>query len=224
MELIFSGKHEADLFTREVHESLQGVLWKNCSWPEQPGFVSASVDGRFWWDTMWTRDAGVFLREMAHWGCLEQGMETLRCLFKLVLPNQDGFKMFPEHFKPGEFASGSELDGTAAILIGSVLLWERLPQASPARNEIWQFLSSPGSPIRGLLHALGKSELVSGSGEFGGGCGIPGEFFNVVQNNLVRLAMLAVGRFAVQMGDSSLAGECRQGAEKILAGMLPEVR
>ena len=133
MQLVFSGVPEAEWFTRQVRESLAGVLAKNCNWPAHPGFVSASVDGRFWWDTMWTRDAGVFLREMAHWGYFDQGLATLRCLFRLVQPNQAGYHMFPEHFKPGEPAAGSELDGTAAILIGGVLLWERLPEGHPAR-------------------------------------------------------------------------------------------
>lgn len=223
MELDFSGCNEAELFTRELHASLAGVLAKNCSWDNFPGFVSASVDGRFWWDTMWTRDAGVFLREMAHWGWLKQGLATLRCLFRQVKPNPAGYKMFPEYFKPGEAACGSELDGTAAILIGGVLLWERLPAGSVARDEIWQSLTSGGSPLHGLLHALGDGSLVSGSGEFGGGCGIQGEFFNVVQNNLVRLALLAVGRAADREGHLEIAAGCRQGAERILAGMLAQL-
>ena len=223
MELIFSGKEEADLFSREVRESLAGILAKNCRWPEHPGFVSASVDGRFWWDTMWTRDAGVFLREMAFWGHLQQGVETLRCLFRLVQPNRDGYKMFPEHFRTSEPASGSELDGTAAILIGGVLLWERLAQGDPARDEIWQSLCGSDSPVIGLLHTLGEEPLVSGSGEFGGGCGIQGEFFNIVQNNLVRLALLAVGRAAAQV-NPTLALECNLGAGRILQGMLEKLR
>ena len=224
MELIFSGTHEADLFTQEVAESLAGVLAKNCDWPAHPGFVSASVDGRFWWDTMWTRDAGVFLREMAYWGYLEQGLQTFRCLFQHVRPNQDGFNMFPEHFNPGKPASGSELDGTAAILIGGVLLWERLPVHDPARLEIWQVVSGPNSPTRGLLKALGEKPLVAGSGEFGGGCGIQGDFYNVVQNNLIRLALLAVGAAAKRLGDEALAVECMQSAERILIGMLANLR
>ena len=223
MELVFSGTNEAELFTRELSESLAGVLAKNCSWPEHPGFASASVDGRFWWDTMWTRDAGVFLREMAHWGLLEQGVDTLCCLFRQVQPNQAGYKMFPEYFKPGEFASGSELDGTAAILIGGVLLWERLHEGDPAQDEIWQSLTGAESPMRGLLRTLGDESLVSGSGEFGGGCGIQGEFFNVVQNNLVRLALLAVGRAADRNGLPVMAAECRLGAERILDGMLAKL-
>ena len=224
MELIFSGCPEAGLFTREVRESLAGVLAKNCDWPAEPGFVSASVDGRFWWDTMWTRDAGVFLREMAYWDCLDHGVETARCLFRHAQPNEQGYRMFPMFFHAGEPAAGSELDGTAAILIGAVLLCERLPRAHPAQQEIWSCLSEPMSPARGLLAALADAPLVAGSGEFGGGCGIEGEFFNVVQNNLVRLALLAVARLATVQGDAALAAHCSAAAQSVLDGMLSHLR
>jgi hypothetical protein len=224
MEMLFSGTPEAEAFTHMIAESLAGVLAKNCHWPDQPGFVSASVDGRFWWDTMWTRDAGVFLREMAHWGHLEQALATLRSLFAHVQPNADGYRLFPEHFKPGQPAAGAELDGSAAILIGAARLWERLPAGSPERQEIWQQLSGPGSPTRGLLAALQNDALLAGSGEFGGGCGIPGVFYNVVQNNLARLALLAVARLAEAQRVDSLAEACRQGAERLLLGMLAELR
>lgn len=223
MQFDFSGCPEAQMFTREVHDSLDGVLAKNFQRSGTPGFVTASVDGRFWHDTMWTRDAGVFLREMAHWGYLEEGLLTARCLFNQVLPNNQGFEMFPMYFRAGEKASGSELDGTAAILIGSALLCERLSPADPARSEIWGYLNSPTSAVAGLLAAVSQSTLVAGSGEFGGGCGIEGDFFNVVQNNLVRLAFLAVARLAAAQGAPDLARQCREAAGRILAGMLADL-
>ena len=71
---------------------------------------------------MWTRDAGVFLRELAQWGYLEQGVLLAEALMNLVRPNSEGFCTFPEYFKLGQPGSGSELDGTGAIVIGLVLV------------------------------------------------------------------------------------------------------
>jgi hypothetical protein len=231
MQITFSGCPEAEMFTHEVTESLAGVLSKNCQAymdPQkgivEPGFVTASVDGRFWYDTMWTRDAGVFLREMAHWGCIEQGIQTARCLFRLMLPNAQGYRMFPMYFNPGQPASGTELDGTAAIIIGSVLLGERLAIGDPVRQELWNDLTGPESPVAGLLAETAQASLVAGSGEFGGGCGIEGEFFNIVQNNLVRLALLAVAGFAKTQEAPDLAVNCIEAAGRLQEGMLANLR
>src|ERR1700722_15684364 len=69
--LVFSGSKTADLFTKEVNESFQGVLER--SYVSQadgkfpPGFVNASPAQQPWSGTMWTRDAGAFLRELVDW-------------------------------------------------------------------------------------------------------------------------------------------------------------
>jgi hypothetical protein len=123
--LTFYGSQAADLFTRKIRESFDGVLNRNMvTDPKDPnsGFISVSIDGRPWTETMWTRDAGVFLRELIMWGYLDLASLAARRLIELVRPNTRGFRTFPTYFRPGQPASGSELDGTAAILISLVLL------------------------------------------------------------------------------------------------------
>jgi len=209
---------------------MEGVLEYNLvSDPSDPmhGFVSASIDGRPWTGTMWTRDAGVFLRELVHWGRLETACAVASCLMRLVRPNSRGFLTFPMYFKRGEPASGSELDGTAAILIGLALLWERLEPGQPARAQIDAFFDRPDSAMRCLLDALnapGGHGLIAGSGEFGGGVGVEGDFYNVVQNNLARLALLAAGRVYAARAMPDQAAACRAGAAQIESGLLRWLR
>ena len=159
--------------------------------------LSTGVPGR---GTLWTRDAGVFLRELAQWGYLAHGCLVAQNLMSLVRPNEKGFYTFPEHFDLGKPGSGSELDGTGVIIIGLVLLWERLPAEHPTRAAIQQFLSGAQSPLQYIVNRLAQEPLIAGSGEFGAGCGVQGEVYNVVQNNLVRLALLAAARMSTAQG------------------------
>lgn len=219
----FWGSRSADLFTRELSESFKGVLQKNrVSDPNDTmlGFVSASIEGRPWTDTMWTRDAGCILREMVMWGYLDEACQTADCLMKLVRPNREGYLMFPMYFKRGEPASGSELDGTAAILIGFALLWERLEDGHPTRGQIQAFFEQPISPLRYMLARLKLYPLIPGSGEFGGGLGTEGEFYNVVQNNLARLALLAAGRISRSWKSVEFSDECERAASQIEKNLL----
>lgn len=66
--LRFFGSTTADLFTRELEASFQGVLKENYYAQARdgfpPGFISASAPGMPWGGTMWTRDAGTFMREL----------------------------------------------------------------------------------------------------------------------------------------------------------------
>ena len=124
-QIKFYGCNAAELFTREIDESFIGVLSKNFVHDDKnimQGFVSASVDGRPWSDTMWTRDAGVFLRELVQWGKYNYACLLADNLIELVLENSEGYFTFPEYFKYGLPGSGSELDGTSAIIIGMVML------------------------------------------------------------------------------------------------------
>ncbi|MDW7659654.1 MAG: hypothetical protein SCM11_20995, partial [Bacillota bacterium] len=146
--LVFAGCPDAGLFSRILKESLDGVLEKNYikdHKDKMAGFVSASTDGRVWWDTMWTRDAGVFLRELTHLGYYNHACILTERLISMVQKNAKGFYTFPEYFKYGQPGSGNELDGTGAILIGMVLLWERLPDGNPYKDTIYQFIDSPES-------------------------------------------------------------------------------
>ena len=223
----FLGSPKAELFTREVTDSFQGVLTRNMiTDPHDPnaGFTAASIDGRPWFDTMWTRDAGVFLRELAQWGCLDQAGLLAEALMTLVRPNQEGCYTFPEYFKLGQPGSGSELDGTGAIVIGLVLLWQRLSPQHPTRLRIESFLSGAQSPLAYVQRQLEKGPLIAGSGEFGGGCGIPGEFYNPVQNNLVHLALHMAARMFLTLEQPQTAAQCEQAAGLILQNMLSELR
>ena len=216
--LRFIGPEAAELFSLELRESMEGVLRKNyysAQEGENAGFVSASVDGRPWTNTMWTRDAGVFLRELVHWGYMGHACMTADCLIRMVRENEQGFMTFPERFDLGKPASGHELDGTTAIIIGMVLLWQRLPSGHPMRGRVYDFLHAPTSPLRYIESVLEANPLVPGSGEFGGGCGIEGMFLNVVQNNMVRLALLSAAQMEQEAGDADTAASYRAQAEAL---------
>jgi hypothetical protein len=220
--LHFFGCDTAELFSREVAASFQGVLARNYqrdSTSYMPGYVTASIDGRYWYDTMWTRDAGTFLRELVLWGYLNHACLLADCLLQLVRPNAAGYHTFPMYFQGVEPASGSELDGSAAITIGLALLWQRLPAHDPYRANIYRFLHADASPLSYIHAQLRHTPLVAGSGEFGGGMGVEGEWCNVVQNNLLRLALLAGARLESQAGDDARANLYRQDAGAIQSAL-----
>lgn len=226
-KLTFWGSQAAELFSRELDESFAGVLAHNLIHdPADPmlGFVSASIDGRPWTDTMWTRDAGVFLRELVQWGELETACLAAERLMALVQTNSEGYNTFPMFFQRGQPGSGSELDGTGAIIIGLVLLWERLPAGHPTREQIAAFLNNSASPLAYILNRLKGHPLIPGSGEFGGGCGIEGDFYNVVQNNLVRLALLAAARLENAAQHPDRAETYTRAANQLTANMLRYLR
>lgn len=225
VSLRFFGPPAADLFTRELDESFQGVLDKNFvaqagnGFPA--GFVNASLPGFPWAGTMWTRDGGTFMRELVMRGYYQHAVLLAECLMDLVRKNEQGYYAFPEYYKGLQPAPGptTELDGTASIVIGMVMLWERLPDGDPAKKRIFEFLSQDASPVNYLRSLVTSSPLAAGSGEFGCGVGIPGECYNVVQNNLARLALIAAANMAAESGNSALAGEERRLAAKVEDGM-----
>ena len=225
--LSFSGTQSAVLFTKEIDASFQGVLDKDfVSVPsngEPAGFVNASPAGQPWNGTMWTRDAGTYLRELTMWGDYEHAALLAHCLIQLVDRNKDGFYSYPRYFRGGKKSSGTELDGSSAIAIGMVLLWERLPADSPTRHEIQSFLLGDTSPVAYFRYLLSKQPLLSGTGEFGCGMKVSGACDNLVQNNLVRLALDAVSRMEKTLGlkeqstqDALLATKLRASMEKYL--------
>lgn len=194
--ITFKGCDEAEWFSKELQHSFQGVLSKNYISDRQDslfGSVTASVDGRPWSDTIWSRDAGTFLRELVHYGCFEEAKGVLQSLLKHIDVNESGYLTFPDWVKLGERKSGDELDGTTMIIIASVLLSERLPECDPFHDTIYDFLVSAASPVRYILHTLQRSPFIAGSGEFGGGCEIEGSFYNVVQNGMSVLTLDMVG-------------------------------
>lgn len=224
VSLRFSGTPDADLFTRELQDSFQGVLDNNfVSVPANgfpAGFINASLPGFPWAGTMWTRDGGTFMRELVLRGYLQHAELLAVCLMDLVDKNPAGFYAFPRYFKASEHGTGTEVDGTASIVIGMGLLWERLPQNDPVRLRIHDFLFQPSSPVRYFESLLQSQPLVAGSGEFGCGMGTPGECYNVVQNNLARLALLTAARMAQQSGQPARAATDRRLAAQLSANML----
>ena len=215
--LKFEGADHYKLFTQEVIQSLEGVLIHNYDYTaEHAGFVSVSIDDRPHTGTMWTRDVGVFLRELAHWGYFGRGCLTAKRLIALCERNLEGYYAFPRKFFKGMPDSGSEIDGTAAVLIGMKLLYDRLlvlkddfGLAAKTASEIYEFIMGQGSPLRFIQHEAGKTAtgLIPGSGEFGGGMGKEAEglWYNPVQN------ALAAGALYI-WGD-------KDGAEKIIGGI-----
>jgi hypothetical protein len=221
--LRFFGSKEADLFTKEISESYAGVLSRNYISDKNsaflPGFVRASPQGQIWGDTFWARDGGTFLRELVMWGNFEHACQTADCLIKMVGKNNAGFYSFPEYFSAGDKKSGDELDGTSAIIIGMVLLWERLPHDDPFKATLYDFLHGDASPVRYLQHQLSGQPLLLGQGEFGGGCGIPGQVYNVVQNNLAMMAFTAACNMESEAGDHVQADACFRDAQTLRDNM-----
>jgi len=225
--LSFSGTSSAVLFTKEIQASFQGVLEKDfvpvAADGEPAGFVNTSPAGQPWNGTMWTRDAGTYLRELTMWGDYAHAALLAHCLIELVDRNKDGFYSYPRYFRGDKKSSGTELDGSSAIVIGMVLLWERLPGENPTRREIQSFLLSDASPVAYFRYRLSSQPLLSGTGEFGCGMQVPGECDNLVQNNLVRLALDAVSRMEKRLGlnqqatrDSLLAAKLRESMKRYL--------
>jgi len=217
--LEFTGSSAAELFTGEIAASLDGVLTQSFVYDEVDPFVRTSVPPRVCHDHLWSRDAGVLLRELTAWGYLGHACYLAGILLRLVQQNEEGFYSFPMYFLRGQKASGTELDGTAAIMIALIGLHDRLPVGHAARVEIEAFLSDPASPVRYILHVLGDEPLIAGSGEFGGGMGTEGKFYNVVQNNLVMLSLLKAAFFYAKP-DPGLAAACRASAGRLLENVL----
>lgn len=223
MTLRFYGSPVADLFTRELLASFEGVLKENFYAQARDGFpagfVSASAPGKPWAGTMWARDAGTFMRELVMRGYEQHASLLAECLIGLVEKNQDGFYAFPRYFKGSQPGSGTEFDGTGAIVIAMAELWERLPADNPTRQHIHKFLFNATSPINYFRFALQKHPLIAGTGEFGCGMRISGACYNVVQNALVMLALQAVAQMAEECGQPLIAEEDRRLAASLSAAM-----
>lgn len=210
----FWGNGVADLYTKEIAESYKGVLAKNYiskaggDFPQ--GFVHASPIPQGWSGTCWTRDGGTFLREMVQWGYYEHARLTAHYLMDYILPNAEGFYSYPEYFSGKERGSGTELDGTTSIIIGMVIFWQRLPSGDPLKARIYQFLHHESSPVRYLQKQANSAPLIAGSGEFGGGCGIGGMFYNVTANNLGVYALSAAADMESEAGDADAAAKLRR--------------
>jgi hypothetical protein len=221
--LRFYGASSADLFTREIDASFKGVLDENFYSTAKDGFpagfISASAPGMPWGGTMWTRDAGTFLRELVMRGYYQHAALIAECLMHLVEKNQDGFYTFPRYFKGSKRDTGTEFDGTAAIVIAMEALWERLPKDDPTRQDIQRFLLADSSPVNYFSFALQKEPLIAGTGEFGCGMRITGECYNVVQNNLIMLSLVAMARMADESGMPTAAHEDLLLVEELRAGM-----
>ncbi len=221
--LRFYGAPDADLFTHELDASFQGVLKENFYATAKDGFpagfISASAPGMPWGGTMWTRDAGTFLRELVMRGYYQHAALIVECLMHLVEKNPDGFYTFPRYFKGSTRDTGTEFDGTGAIVIAMEALWERLPQEDPTRQDIQRFLFADSSPVNYFRFALQEEPLIAGTGEFGCGMKITGRCYNVVQNNLIMLAVMAMARMADESGMPTAASDDRLLADKLRAGM-----
>lgn len=219
----FYGHQSAKLFSREIEESIKGIIDNNLvsigsgSFPK--GFIKTSLPGHPWDSTSWTRDCGGFLRELALWGYLKPAVETAEYLQKHVTLNPEGFYTFPVYFKGTGTDStgwGYELDGTAAVVIGMVRLWQRLPESNDAKEKLQQFLTSSESPVAFILKKLSSTPLIESSGEFGGGWGIDGKWFNIVTNNLLRQALLACAELEEECGNTDYAYTLRTKSTELM--------
>lgn len=221
--LLFAGSRESELFTREVAESLAGVIEHSMVKVDgvlPAGFLHASAPGQICHGESWTRDAGTFLRELIAFGYWEHAKLAAAALIRQVTRNEAGFFAFPERFMAGGHTSGRELDGTCAIIISLVMLWQRLPVDDPMRGTVREFLRQDGSPVRFLVAELASKPLIAGSGEFGPGCTLPGTACSAVQNQLAALALGAAAEMEAADGAAALATELRGHAQRIRDGMI----
>ncbi len=221
-QIQFEGSETAELFAKEVAESFAGLLTYNFVQADgafPTGFLHASPEGQLCHGQMWTRDAGTFLRELVMWGCFEHAKQVAECLIRLVAKNPDGFHAYPESFKGNTPEAGREIDGTSAIAIGMVLLWQRLPAADPMKARLYEFLHQPASPVRFLLNDLEQGPLVRGTGEFGSGCTINDVACNVVQNSMVVLALSIAADMEQAANDPLTADLYRAKVQTLRANM-----
>lgn len=221
-QVTFAGNEDAVLYSKELQESLQGVLCYDFIRYDTvlpPGFVMASPYPQGWSGTFWTRDGGTLLRELVYWGYTDYASMMAQCLMTLVAKNAEGFYSFPQYFDSRNPKSGDELDGTSSIVIGMVLLYTHLPHGNAVRQAIYDFLHQTFSPVAYIQYQLKGKSLLKGEGEFGGGCCINGFYCNVVQNNLSALALLAVADMEAMAGDVRRAEALHTDAGKIFRNM-----
>jgi len=202
MKLEFFGDVYATLFTKQLQESLEGGLRENYVGEEEDGFpkgfLRASRKHKVWWDACWTRDAGSFIREIAVRGYLDIAAVCAEFLIDNVDKNKKGFYSFPMYYnREGASGDGDEQDGTANIILGLIELYLRL-EDSDSKRKIHTFLTNSSSPIKGIIAELKETELILGNGEFGGGWGVGGLYYNVVQNFMVASALRVYYRYISQ--------------------------
>lgn len=210
--LIFTGGPRAERLNLILEHSYRGVMRKNfVSEGEHAGFLSSSVDGRPWTDTMWTRDAGTMLREIAACGEIGSACLLAERLMALCLPNEKGYYVFPEYFRLGEPNSGTETDGTASILIAFAKLYEIL--RSPLfcerdfADRLAEFSTGRHAPLTFFAEEIESRCFLLGSGEFGGGLNVEGDYFNIVQNMLAGYAMTCWAEALERTGERSQTGK-----------------
>jgi len=219
----FSGGMSAKLYSKEVAESLSGVLTYNYVGEDSTypvGFVRASPDPQPWHKTFWTRDGGTFLRELVKWGYTEQARRVASCMMQLVGKNHEGYYAFPRYFESRIPRSGEELDGTSAIIIGMTMLERSLPPQNTVKAEIYRFLHADSSPVKFIEYRLKNRPLLSGEGEFGGGMKVNGPYYNVVQNQLSALALRAYADMEEDAGDKAAAQEAWTNADQLSSNIL----
>jgi hypothetical protein len=220
----FYGSEAADQYTKIIDSSLIGMLAGNYFGPGDSiypeGFISTSQKGLVCYGQFWTRDGGTCMRELVHYGYLHHAKKEAACLIKLVQKNKDGFYSFPMYFSPKGNGPADEMDGTTAIIIGMVDLWKALDEKDSMKSVLYNFLHNESSPVRFIHQQLGALPLMPGAGEFGPGMGFPGTAYNVVQNYLCTLALLAGKEMETIANDKALASVYEKDAETIKANML----
>jgi hypothetical protein len=215
----FYGNLSADLFTKEVAASFDGVFRYSYFSHDSifpAGFVRDSPDPQLCCNQFWSRDAGTFLRELVYWGYLDQARTVARCLIGLVGKNKEGYFAFPMYFDSYKKVSGNELDGSCTVTIGLCLLYLHLKIGDPVKQEIYAFLHGDDSPLAYIRYILRDHPLVAGEGEFGGGMWIQGPYYNVVQNHLCVLALMAYAKMESDAGDQNASLSARKDAGKLM--------
>lgn len=214
--LKFYGTEEAENFSKVVNESFKGMENNLFVWDKKSpiyGYCYQALEGYEWRDSMWSRDMGTLLREFTLYGHMDNACALAEQLMKRVGKNDDGYYAYPRYFTPDEYdKSGDEVDGTATVVIGLILLWERLDNSSSTKKTIYDFLICDESPIRWILKKLENQKLIAGTGEFGSGLGIETPSCNSVQNNLLRLVLIIAARFLKANNFDDLADKCEKKA------------
>jgi hypothetical protein len=201
-------------------ETLQDMLDKVDDGTADPrfekGYFHTSTlqhEGTCYYGSMWLRDAGRGLVELARLGFAEQALDVSRYLLRHLT--------FGDHW--GREVHGKrhvhELDGNALALLGIARTWIAAGRDASVGAEFleglrpvleWALTAAEQSPYDGLMPSIS---------ELSGNPNAPYPVYGVWGNYAMHAALRALDRMASALGDLPFAERARQAAGRIEKGL-----